>query len=303
MKNNNAILIPADVPNSTRHEFIKNYSLITRDTGRLMLFACDQKIEHLNKDFFGETIHPDALQTEHLFAIASQGSIGAMATHLGLIARYGNLYTNIPYIVKLNAKTDLVATHQAEPISTLLWTVEDVLAFKQSSQLPICGIGLTIYIGSEYEHEMLAQAAQAIFKAHQHGLVTILWIYARGKSIHDDCNQDLLAGAAGLAASLGADFVKIKAPAQPSTLRVITMAAGNTKVICSGGEKKSPEQFLQATYEQLTIGGSSGCATGRNIFQHPLRTAVALTKALSALVFDQVNYDAALEIYNRHHAQ
>ena len=42
--------IPADVPNDVLNEYLSNYDEITLGSGRLMLFAGDQKIEHLNDD-------------------------------------------------------------------------------------------------------------------------------------------------------------------------------------------------------------------------------------------------------------
>ena len=48
------IHIPADVPEAARHIYEENYRKMTHDTGRLMLFAGDQKIEHLNDDFYGD---------------------------------------------------------------------------------------------------------------------------------------------------------------------------------------------------------------------------------------------------------
>ena len=47
------VKVPVDVLPEAREEYIENYLKATRGTGRLMLFACDQKIEHLNKDFYG----------------------------------------------------------------------------------------------------------------------------------------------------------------------------------------------------------------------------------------------------------
>lgn len=289
--------IPADVPAHAEKEYVKNYTAITHGTQNLMLFACDQKMEHLNKDFYGEGIHPDAMQPEHLFTIASKGSIGAFASHVGLISRYAKRYPGINYIAKLNGKTDLVPTKQHDPLSQELWSVDDVIDLKEHSKLNICGVGYTIYIGSEYESTMLAQAAQIITRAHAHGLVTILWIYPRGKSVTNDQDPELVAGAAGVANSLGADFVKIKAPEQPSALRIATVAAGNTKLICSGGEQKSPELFLQQLHDQIHIGGASGSATGRNIFQHGTMQAISLTKAIYAIVVEGKDVPTATLLY------
>ena len=52
------VRVPADVMPETVELYLDNYMAATRGTGRLMLFACDQKIEHLNKDFHDAPDHP-----------------------------------------------------------------------------------------------------------------------------------------------------------------------------------------------------------------------------------------------------
>lgn len=301
MKENTLVIsIPADVPHDKEHEYLNNYATITKNTGRLVLFACDQKIEHMNHDFYSEGVHLDAMHPEHLFNIASQGTIGAMATHLGLLARYGRLYPDVNYIVKLNGKTDLVPPQARDPLSEQLWSVDDVVTFKKNSKLAVAGVGYTIYLGSVYEDIMLEQAARMVYHAHQHGLIAILWVYPRGEHVPDARNPDITAGAAGVAASLGADFVKLQAPHNAAALRIATLAAGNTHVICSGGQIKEPKLLLQEIADQIRIGGALGCATGRNIFQRSLPQAIALTRAISAIVFDQKDVESAYHLYFDH---
>lgn len=41
--------IPADVPHDKTVAFKNNFNEATANTGRLMLFAGDQKLEHLNR--------------------------------------------------------------------------------------------------------------------------------------------------------------------------------------------------------------------------------------------------------------
>ena len=300
MHHKNHTFVPADVPEKKNETFIKNYNAITRNTGRLFLFSCDHKIEHLNNDFYGTGINPQALHPEHFFRIASQGNIGAMATHLGLLARYAKQYQNILYIAKLNATTNLVTREQRDPQSNLLWTVDDVITLKDENKLMITGIGITIYLGSEYEAEQLAQAAQAIRQAHQQGLVTIVWMYPRGKAIHQEDNPQLIAGAAGVALSLGADFVKIKPPAvtemlpSAESLKIVSAAAGNTKVICSGGKLREPQEFLAQLYDNIHIGDTAGVAIGRNIFQRSLTESIALTHAISSIVYDNADLKTSI---------
>ncbi|HEV2601607.1 MAG TPA: hypothetical protein VGT41_04870 [Candidatus Babeliales bacterium] len=279
-----AVQPPADVPKNKIETYIKNYNAVTQNSKRLFLFACDQKVEHLNADFYGDKIHPDAHQVSHIFEIARQGRIGALATHLGLIARYAKQYPTINYIAKLNGSSHLAKTE--DPYSKLLWHVQDVIAIQEQHTIPIRGIGYTLYLGSTYEPEMLSEAAHLVSQAHQHGLLAILWVYARGKNISNETDPKLLAGAAGIAASLGADFVKIKAPNAINDLLMITAAAGNCGVICSGGSMQEPNQFLKNLSDQIHIGNASGCATGRNIFQKSLPEAVAFTHAIATIVFD-----------------
>jgi fructose-bisphosphate aldolase / 6-deoxy-5-ketofructose 1-phosphate synthase len=295
------LFIPADVPVSMHKEYSKNYHALTHGTERVLLFAADHKIEHLDKDFYGPHIDPSAHNPEHIFKIASEGRIGALATQLGLIARYGKQYPAVHFIAKLNSKTNIIPIAHKDPLSKQLWNVEDVISLKKQMGLSICGIGLTVYLGSEYEGIMLSQAAQAVFEAHQHGLITILWMYPRGSNVLDDKSGDIIAGAAGVAPCLGSDFAKINPPhptekhSSIELLKRAVEAAGNTKIICAGGEAHSPQVLFQEIYDQLTIGGTAGAGIGRNIYQHSLKEAVAMTRALAALIYDKASVQDALQ--------
>jgi len=281
------IKVPADIPPTAQETYIQNYNKITKHTNKLFLFAGDQKIEHLNKDFYGETIPPEVNNPEHLFEIASKGDIGAFATQMGLISQYGKEYPEINYIIKLNSKTNIIPKEDFDPVSSQLWDINEVLEFKKNSGLSICGIGYTIYLGSEFESEMLSQASQLLYEAHHAGLITILWMYPRGHHVKDEKDPDLLAGAAGVAVSLGADFAKINAPKNPQDLQQAVMAAGKTKLICSGGPKKDEALFLQNLYDQMHIGDTCGAAIGRNIYQRRLDEAIQFSKKVSKIIYEK----------------
>ena len=299
-----SVSVPLDVPKDQQKTYTSNFKTITHDTGRLMLFAGDQKIEHLNADFYGEGIHEDDNEPEHLFRIAAKAKIGCFATQLGLIARYGADYPDVPYLVKLNSKTNLVGTSQQEPSSGLLTTIEQVVRFRKTSGLKIIGIGYTIYLGSEAETEMLTAAANAVFEAHQNGLVTVLWIYPRGKAVKDEKDPHLIAGAAGVAACLGSDFVKVNPPKKEGAssvelMKEATMAAGRTRVVCAGGSSVDGEIFLKQLWEQIHIGGCAGNATGRNIHQKSLDEAVRMCNAIYAITVQDASVEDAVKIYEK----
>lgn len=300
------VRVPADVLKDNRETYIDNYLAATRNTGRLMLFACDQKVEHLNGDFYGEGISPDDADPEHLFQIASQGVIGVMAAQKGLVARYGADYPDINYLVKMNSKSNLVKTAQDDPFSGQLYDLGGVLDLRENG-INVVGVGYTIYLGSDYEAAMLTEAGELIAEAHANGLIVVLWIYPRGKAVGEhEKDVETIAGAAGVALCLGADFVKVNPPkpreGQTQTsaelLHVASVAAGRTGLVCAGGSTVEADQFLSQLYDQIHVGGASGNATGRNIHQRSLGEAVRLTKAISAITLADAEVADAVAIFN-----
>jgi DhnA family fructose-bisphosphate aldolase class Ia len=297
------VTVPLGVPKQVRETYVENYLKITRESGRLMLFAGDQKVEHLNNDFFGPEIHPDDNDPEHLFRIAGHARIGVFATQLGLIARYGMHYPNVPYLVKLNSKTNLVKTSQQDPLSNQLIDVQQVAAFRDDTKLDILGVGYTIYLGSEYESQMLRQAAQVVLNGHHYGLITVLWVYPRGEAVADESDPHLIAGATGVAACLGSDFVKVNYPRKEGydkaeLLKEAVLAAGRTKVVCAGGSSIDVRAFLQRLHDQIAMSGAAGNATGRNIHQKSLKEACLMCNAIYAITVEDASVKEALKIYH-----
>ncbi|MCF7819985.1 MAG: aldolase [Candidatus Pacebacteria bacterium] len=293
--------IPASVPKAKIKEYKKNWRIATKDSGRLMLFAGDQKVEHLNDDFVGKDIHPDDSAPRHLFEIASQSHVGVLASQFGLISAYAREYPKIPYLVKLNSKTNLFETDN--PISLAWHSVNEVVELKEANDLNIVGVGYTIYIGSENETAMLSEAAQIISQAHQAGLLAVIWMYPRGPQIKNDEDIHLIAGGAGVAACLGADFVKVKYPYSskaknvPESFQEVSSAAGKTGVLCVGGSSKDPEKLLETIEQQIKVSKTRGVAIGRNIHQKSLPEAIRLANAISAITLYNFSLKDAISIY------
>ncbi len=279
------INIPVDVPKNKQSEYEKNFKNLTGGNGKLLLIAGDQRVEHLNDDFVGPKISPDDASPEHLFKIAARTKNSAFATHLGFISQYGKDYKTIPYIVKINGKSNL-GPNEEKNSSKPWWKVEDIIQFKKDSGLKIAGIGYTVYLGGKYESEMLKEAAKATFKAHQAGLLSIIWMYPRAKGLNEE-NIHTIAGGAGVAAAIGADFVKIKYPygaknkkEAAEKFKEAIAAAGRTRVICVGGSKRNDKELLDFLEMQMKISGASGLAIGRNLHQRDLKDAVSLANQI-----------------------
>ena len=101
------------------------YNSINKD--HPFIFAVDHKVEHLNDDF-KESDH----SIRDLFSIAQQGKCDALMTHLGLIEQYGPEFPDLTYIVKLNGKTNLIPRNERDPISTALWTIDQIVQFQNN---------------------------------------------------------------------------------------------------------------------------------------------------------------------------
>lgn len=157
-------------------------------------------------------------------------------------------------------------------------------------------------MGSEYEAEMLYQAAQVVYNAHHHGLITVLWMYPRGKAVKDEKDPHLIAGATGVAACLGSDFVKVNYPEKEGyeskeIFKEAILSAGRTKVVCAGGSSEDVELFLQKLHDQIYVSGAAGNATGRNIHQKPLEEAIRMCNAIYAITVEGASVEEASKIY------
>ena len=300
--------IPADVPDDLADTYLENLMAATCGTGFMNLFACDQKIEHLNDDFYdgGNSRPLSSNDPGHLFEIGAQahreGTVGVLAAQGGLISLYGRDHPDVPYLVKLNSKSHLVKTKQRDPVSLAMWDMDDVMSLV-SNGLNVVGIGYTIYIGSEYEHEMMTEAAHFIRQAHEEGMIAVVWMYPRGKAVEDEKDPQLISGAAGVAACIGADFAKVNYPrawdgmTQPESLKVAVEAAGRCGIICSGGGSLPARDFLQRLWDQINVSGCKGAATGRNIHQKSTDEAVRMTAACHAIISQGASVDEAMAIF------
>ena len=297
------VFIPCDVPKNKQAEYLKNWKIATRGTGKLMMFACDQKVEHLNDDFVGPGIPAEVADPIHYFKIAQKAHIGVLAAQTGLISRYADVCPKVPFIAKINSKTNLIGKDQRDPFSNRWLPMDDIINFKKNSGMNIVGVGYTVYIGSHYEAESFGQAARIVYKAHQNGLIAVIWIYARGHAVKNETDMHLLAGGAGVGVCLGADFIKMAYPYDKPTIETakkfkeVTTAAGRSKIICIGGSKMPEKKFLQQIHNQIHISGTRGIAVGRNVYQRPLEEAIRMANAVSAISLYDYSVEDAYKIF------
>jgi len=281
-----SIIIPRTVPARYHQEFVERLSRIAPYHGKALIFAADHKLEQ------GLTLDPT-----HFFAIAEQSKL-VLASHLGLISRYLAGETT-GAIIKLSAKTPTQKLRNAEPNSIQITSIEEVVTFNKNNHNKVLGVGITIYLGSEKEEIMLANAARAITQAHEHGFPVVLWSYVRGSAIAPEKASSYLPLTASVGASLGADFVKLQLPQgdlshKVQLLEETKVAAGNVQLLFAGGEPLNAHELLRTTNYLVHQLGWAGGAIGRNIFGHPTNYACLLAQTVTKLMASEIDLDDAL---------
>jgi len=226
---------------------------ITRK-GKALFLAYDQGLEHGPTDFNDKNVNPN-----YIIDIAKKGKYTGVVFQKGIAEKYKREIkkSGVPLIVKLNGKTSLF---KGEPISRQLCTV------KEAVKLGACAVGYTIYIGSDYEDEMLQEFEKIQREAHAKRIPVIVWIYPRGKSVKGKNKTKLMAYAARTGLEIGADIIKIRFDGKERDLRWAVKAAGRTKVVVAGGTKKD-EKVLIKQVKEIMKSGCIGLAIGRNVWQ------------------------------------
>lgn len=248
--------------------------------GKALFLACDQGLEHGPTDFNEKNIDP-----KYILDIALEGGYTAVILQPGVAEKYyHDQYRKVPLIVKLNGKTELA---HIEPISRQTCSIQRAL------KMGAKGVGYTIYPGSRNEPEMFQEFGRIVEEAHDHGLPVIAWMYPRGQDVKNELENTLIAYSARIALELGADMIKLKYNGDLGNFKWILKCAGRSKVVISGGSKKSHEEFLKDVHDTMSVGGE-GIAVGRNVWQD--EKPFGLSKALHDVVFKRKRPEDVLHL-------
>jgi len=225
--------------------------------GKAIYLAYDHGVEHGPVDLVGQSIGP-----EYILDIAVKGGYNGVVFQKGVAQKY---YTKeyrkkIPLILKLNGKTAVYGKNR-EYFSAQVCSVDEAV------RLGAVGVGYTIYLGSEFEPQMLQEFGKMEEEAHKRGLIVLAWVYPRGINVEDGSSPEITAYAARLALEMGADIAKIKYCGSTEGFKRAVESAGRTKVVLSGGAKTdNPEDFLNVM-RSIMEAGAIGVAVGRNVWQ------------------------------------
>jgi len=107
--------------------------------------------------------------------LAVEGGCNAVASTFGVLAMCSRKYAHrIPFIVKINHNEFLSYPNKFDQI--MFGSIE------QAFELGAAAVGATIYFGSDESTRQIQEVSEAFERAHELGMVTVLWCYTRNNA-------------------------------------------------------------------------------------------------------------------------
>jgi class I fructose-bisphosphate aldolase len=283
-------------------------------TGYVSILPVDQGIEHSA----GASFSPNPLyfDPDKIIELALEGGCNAVASTLGVLGACSRKYAHrIPFIVKLNHNELLTYPNSYDQI--LFGQVD------QAFEMGATAVGATIYFGSEESGRQIQEISASFARAHELGLVTILWCYLRNSAFkHDGTDYhdaaDLTGQANHLGVTIEADIIKQKLPTKnggyialnqdgsfgkyndkmygdlctdnPIDLcryQIANCYMGRAGLINSGGASGSND-YADAVYTAVINkrAGGMGLISGRKAFQRPMGDGIKLLNSIQDVYLD-----------------
>ena len=249
------------------------------NTGYVSILPVDQGIEHSAGASFAP--NPIYFDPENIVRLAIEGGCNAVASTLGVLGAVSRKYAHkIPFMVKLNHNELLTMPNKYRQV--MFAQVE------QAFELGAAAVGATIYFGSDESMDELREVADAFSRAHQLGMVTVLWCYLRNNGFKKDdvdyhAAADLTGQANHLGATIEADVIKQKLPENNGGFNALKFGKTHKKVYSELTPGDHPIELCRYQVACNYLGRipliNSGGASGENDFAEAARTAVINKRA------------------------
>ena len=187
-----------------------------------------------------------------------------------------------PIILRVSGGTSVIGKDLADEIITN--SIEDII------RLNVAAVGLSIFVGSDYENETLENLAFLVNECEEYD-IPVMAVTAVGKELEKRTAR-FLALACRIAAELGAKVVKTYYCAED--FEKVTNGCPVPIVIAGGPRCETEMEVFEFVYDGIQK-GAIGINLGRNIWQneHP----VAMMRALNSIVHDKITPKQALDLF------
>lgn len=247
-------------------------------TGYLSILPVDQGVEHSAAASFAA--NPLYFDPKNIVELAIEAGCNCVASTYGVLASVARRYAHrIPFLVKINHNETLSLPAQYD--QTLYASVE------QAFEMGAVAVGATIYFGSPESRRQIEEISAAFERAHELGMVTVLWAYLRNPAFKKDgvdyhASADLTGQANHLAATIGADIIKQKMAENNGGFKAIGFSHTDERVY-STLTTDNPIDLVRYQLANCYMGRAglinSGGASGNNDLADAVRTAVINKRA------------------------
>lgn len=277
-------------------------------TGYVSILPVDQGIEHSGGASFAK--NPDYFNPEKIVELAIEGGCNAVASTLGVLGATARKYAHrIPFMLKINHNEFMSYPNGYDQIM--------FGSIQQAFDMGCVAVGATIYFGSEESKRQIQEVSAAFEAAHQLGMATVLWCYARNSAFNTTkdggpdyhVSADLTGQANHLGVTIQADIIKQKLPEtnaggfkdlkfgkydermysdlmsenpiDMTRYQIANCYMGRIPLINSGGASGSNDLFdaVKTAVVNKRAGGA-GLISGRKAFQKPMNEGVKLLNAI-----------------------
>lgn len=188
--------------------------------------------------------------------------------------------TNVPMVLRVSGGNSIVGKSLSNEGITV--------AMKDAVRLNVAAVALSIYIGTEHEHQTLLGLARLIDEGEEYG-IPVLAVTAVGKELEKrDCKY--LSLCCRIAAELGAHIVKTY---YCDDFEKVVKSCPVPVVIAGGPKLNTELDALELAYNAVQ-GGAKGVDMGRNIWQSA--NPVGMLKAIRAIVHEGSTAKKAAEL-------
>jgi putative autoinducer-2 (AI-2) aldolase len=190
---------------------------------------------------------------------------------------------NKPIIMRVSGCTSVIGKDLANEAVTT--SIEEII------RLNAAAVGVSIFVGSEYEHESLLNLAEIVNDCEDFG-IPVMAVTAVGKELGKR-DARYLGLACRIAAELGARVVKTYW-CEENFDKVVNGCP--VPVVMAGGPKcETEKQVLEFVHDGIQ-NGAIGINLGRNVWQSP--NPVAMARALHAIIHKNASVKEADELLN-----
>jgi putative autoinducer-2 (AI-2) aldolase len=218
----------------------------------------------------GETIKPLLPHADALFVTR------------GVLRNCVDPQNSVPIILRVSGATSVVGGDLAhEAITT---SIQEVIRLNASA------VGISIFIGSDYEHETLMNLAGLVNECEDYG-IPVMAVTAVGREL-EKREARYLGLCCRIAAELGARVVKTY---WCENFEKVVEGCPVPVVMAGGPKCETALEVMEFVYDGMQK-GAIGINLGRNVWQHP--HPVAMMRALRAIVHENATPKEADELFN-----